>query len=241
MRRRSTRRDQSRIDALLYATREAPAVWIALLAGGSGCLLADRRRFGPLGAVCAALMVAPGVLFLAFPEARLLPPILCGALLASLRGLSRLDPPSSRKSVRRPMLLSALLLAIFVPAGDSAARDYFAYYRTLDQSLVDAAAAVERQPGDGQVVVRADVRGWPIGWWFEGLTTARIAVGSDARWLAFPDERAAAALASEFFDQRLTGRRARALARRTGVLAARRAGAGDGSAGVAGWPSRSRR
>jgi hypothetical protein len=207
----------SRIDALLYATREAPAVWAAVLAGGAASLLADRRRLGPLGVVCAALMVVPGALFLAFPEARLLPPVLCGGLLALLRGLSRIRPRWNPRSIGLPMLISALLLAILAPAGDIAARDYFAYYRTLDRSLVDAAAAVERQPGDGRVVVRADVRGWPIGWWLEGLTTAPIVVGSDARWLGFPDEQAAATLASEFFDRRLTGDELRALAKRTGV------------------------
>ncbi|HEU5434372.1 MAG TPA: hypothetical protein VFU81_22050, partial [Thermomicrobiales bacterium] len=201
----------------LYATREAPVVWMAVLVGGIVSLLAAWKRFDALDAVCAALIVVPGVLFLAFPEARLMPPILSGGMLASLHGLARLDSRWSPPRIGAQMLASALMLAIVVPAGDVVARQYFAYYRTLDRSLVDAAAVVQRQDGDGQVAVRADVRGWPIGWWLEGLTTARIAAGSDARWLGFPEERAAAALAGEFFDRRLTGEQLRALSQQTGV------------------------
>ncbi len=205
-----------RLDAFVYATREATPVWIAVICGGVAALLLSGRRLGALGAACAALIGVPGVLFLVYPEARLLPPILCGALLAALSGVERLR--WKRPSAITPsMLLSALLLAILVPAGDLMARQYFGYYRTLDQSLVDAAAAIQQIHPASIVAVRADLRGWPIGWWLEGLTSARIAVGSEARWLGFPGERASAMLASDFFDRRLSGDELRALSSRTGV------------------------
>jgi hypothetical protein len=207
-----------RIDAFAYATREATAVWVAILAGGVVSLVAVRHCRGPLSNLCAALIVVPGVLFVLVPEARLLPPMLVGGTLALLDGLSRLPRLWNRHRLVAPRTLAAaLLLAIVVPAGDVVARDYFAYYRTLDSSLAAAAAAVQREADGGRVAVRADVRGWPIGWWLEGLTTARIVVGSDARWLGFPGERTAATTAGDFFDQRLSGDALRALARRTGV------------------------
>src|SRR5581483_10277897 len=205
-----------RLDAFVYATREATAVWIVVLCGGVATLLLTGRRLNALETACAALVAVPGALFLVAPEARLLPPVLCGGLLAALSGVARLRWKWPRV-IAPSTLASALLLAILVPAGDLMARQYFGYYRLLDQSMVDAAAAIQQSQPDGVVVVRADLRGWPIGWWLEGLTTARIAVGSDSRWLGFPAERASAALASGFFDRRLSGDELRALASRTGV------------------------
>lgn len=121
---------------------------------------------------------------------------------------------------RRPVLAMVIAFAIplllIVPA-DRAAGGYFTYYRTLDGSLLSAAAAVEEAAPEGTVAVRRDWRNWPIGWWFEGLTTAPIAVGSDPRWLGFPDEVARAALVDRFFTDRLETGQLRDLANETGV------------------------
>ena len=75
----------------------------------------------------------------------------------------------------------------------------------------------EAKADGGVVVVRHDRRGWPIGWWFEGLTEARIAVGSDERWLGFPAERERARLAARFFDAPLSGTELATMARQSDV------------------------
>jgi hypothetical protein len=49
-----------------------------------------------------------------------------------------------------------------------------------------------------------DRRGWPIGWWFEALQERPVIVGSDTRWLAFPEERANADAAAALFDGSLS-------------------------------------
>ncbi len=121
-------------------------------------------------------------------------------------------------------LARALVVAVAVALptvvwarADGYAGEFFRYYRVVDRGLLAAAAAVEGGDAEGLVVVRHDRRGWPLGWWFEGLTEAPIVVGSDPRWLGFPAERAGAALAGRFFDQPLTGAEVEALARETGV------------------------
>ena len=62
-----------------------------------------------------------------------------------------------------------------------------------------------------------DRRGWPAGWWFEGLTAADIAVGSRTKWLAFPEERERALMADRFFAAGITSAEVRALAEETGT------------------------
>lgn len=116
-----------------------------------------------------------------------------------------------------PLLVALVIPVLLVIPADRAASDYFAYYRTLDGPLLGAAAAVEAANPEGIVAVRRDWRNWPIGWWFEGLTTAEIAVGSDPRWLGFPDEVRRAELVDRFFTARLDADQLRDLANETGV------------------------
>jgi hypothetical protein len=65
--------------------------------------------------------------------------------------------------------------------------------------------------------VLQDRRGWPIGWWFEGLTDASIVVGSEPEWLGFPHERELAATADAVMSSTLSPQDAAALARQENI------------------------
>lgn len=205
------------VDAFRYGTRESPWLWAAILGGGVLSLVATARRRSTTWQVAVALTVTCLPLFAATAQVRLLPPLLTGATLGVGLGLRAL-----RERSRTPWGMLATVSAVALPivlwpSADAAAVDYYRYYRVADASLVRAAAAVDALDPTGLVVVRHDRRGWPLGWWFEGLTDARIAVGSDPRWLGFPAERDRAALAGRFFDAPLTGARLTELAADTGV------------------------
>ncbi|MBA3416693.1 MAG: hypothetical protein H0U10_15850 [Chloroflexia bacterium] len=108
-----------------------------------------------------------------------------------------------------------LVAALLVLPGDLATRDYLDFYRVLDPSLLAAAARVEA--AGEPVAVRADRRGWPLGWWLEGLTEVPVAVGSDGRWLGIPRERTRAVAVAALFDGTLEPTEVRARAERLGV------------------------
>lgn len=206
--------------AFQYATREAVWLWLVILAAGvaSLALTAATRRREPVWQVAVALIGGAGAPFLLTGEVRLLPPVLTGASLGLGLGWLWLAGRLRGRRLQPLPLIAALVLPalLWLPA-DTAASAYFAYYRTLDAPLLGAAAAIDAANPEGLVAVRQDWRNWPVGWWLEGLTTARIAVGSDPRWLGFPAEQDQAALVDRFFRQRLDQSQLRALAADTGV------------------------
>ena len=188
--------------ALRYALREAPWLWVAVVVAAAVFLvLTPERRREPTWQVAAALLGASLPLLIVTGETRLVPPLLVGAclglglLLDDLWTLGR----DAVWGGLAPTLAVALPLLLW-PQTDAVAADAYDFYREADRSLLDAAAAVDAHPGDGLVVVRTSAAGWPTGWWFEGLTDERIAVGSEEKWLAFPEERANARLAARLFD-----------------------------------------
>ena len=205
--------------AFQYGTREALWPWVAILVTGAVSLAvtAATGRREPVWQVAVALVAGSGVLFLLTGEVRLLPPVLTGAVLGLGFGWRRLSDRLPGRLGPLPVVGALVLAALLWLPADGAATAYFAYYRTLDGPMLGAAAAIETAAPEGIVVVRQDWRNWPVGWWFEGLTTARIAVGSDPRWLGFPTERDQAAVADRFFRQRLDSDQLRALAAETGV------------------------
>lgn len=206
-------------DALRHAIAEAPWLWLGvLIAGVAYTVLTVRRRGRALWKVQAALILASGSLFLVTAEQRLLPPLLIGSALGAGTALDAFAT-CVRGTVLAgvPAMLGACLILLSWSRADARAAQAFDFYRVVDASLLRAAAYVD-QHHDGQlVVVRHDAHGWPVGWWFEGLTSARIAVGSNPAWLAFPEERAHARLAARFFDHRQTSAEAAGLARQAGV------------------------
>lgn len=195
--------------AWAYATREATAAWTLVTAAGAAALWRGRSRpsAGWLLAAALLLVAAPATLLSAEP--RLVPAVSIAAALGIAATVGRPD-----RLTGAAMAAVALFLAV---VGDRAAGSYAAFYRVLDRSMLAAVEAVAAANPEGLVAVRADRRGWPVGWWYEGLTEERIAVGSDPRWLGFPGERERAAMAADLFAPGTTGADLRRRAAAAGV------------------------
>lgn len=183
--------------AWLYGMREAPLLWLLLVVAAVPLVLLCRSRENrPIAALAAALTIVGGGTFALWQQPRLLPPLLVGSLLAGGMAVARLDQNGRPRWVAATAVLAvAGWLGV---AGDRLAAEYVAFYRVLDASLVEAAGSVERL--GLPVAVRADRRNWPLGWWVQGLTDTRAIVGSDPRWLGFPEERSQAAAVEALFD-----------------------------------------
>jgi hypothetical protein len=205
------------LEAWTYATRENAAVWTVALVIGGMSLWSRRHRAHPAWLAAVSLLAVFVPAMLAFAEPRLATPILIGIGLALLLLVER----SRSRGPAGALVIAALVIVI---AGHRTAGEYARFYMVLDRSTLAAAAAVESASPVGIVAVRADRRGWPVGWWFEGLTTAPIAVGSDPRWLGYPDERAAAAMVADLFASGATPweLRARADRHRVDLLVSRK-------------------
>ncbi len=189
------------VEAFRYGTRESPLAWMSIVAGGVVGLVATARdRRQPLWQIAAAMIGLMLPLFLVAAEVRLLLPALTAGTLGLAYGWQWLMETVTGP-IRRVAQIAPLLLLLLWPGADRAAGDYYRFYRVVDRSLIDTAATLDRQTDAGLAVVRHDRRGWPIGWWFEGLTGKRVAVGADLRWLGFPSERRQATLTASFFDK----------------------------------------
>ncbi len=188
-----------------YATRESPAFWIFLLAVAIFSLAASwRGRANRSWLVPAGLMLPAGLLMMTLGQPRIAPPILIGASLAATFGVSQ---ASRRVPAMRNVLAIAVLavsLALLMQA-DRATTTFASFYQVVDDSLLQAATAIEEDGGTGAIAVRPDRRGWPIGWWFEALQENPVLTGSDPQWLAFPDERERSSRAAALFDGSLGG------------------------------------
>lgn len=187
-------------DAWFYATREAPLAWLALLVAACASLGVLWRSRATLAWLSAASLILPaGCLFLLSGQPRLVPPVLIGSAIAV--GLGAKDALSRQNQIRPLLLLAVTAVAItLLISADRATGNFAEFYRVVDQPLIDAATAIERDGGDGAVVVRKDRRGWPVGWWFEALLTQPVIVGSDPQWLGFPSEQEHARQADALFD-----------------------------------------
>lgn len=190
-------------DAWVYATRESPWLWAAIVVGGilSSSLIVMRNwpavtlahGFNPpsLAVVVGFALVGPGtVLLVASGQPRLAPPVLLGG--AILAGFTCSTTTRAWTNARLPVL-SAWCLAIFWLAGITTGlvREFGHFYQVLDASLVTAAQRIPSS-STGAVAVAPDRRGWPVGWWIEALRETPVFTGSNPQWLAFPEERARA-------------------------------------------------
>lgn len=195
---------QPAISAWLYGTREAPFLWAALAALAFAAMLVQSRRPVSIAWLLgASMLLTVGSAFLAFGQARLIPPLLVGiALLLAIAGQAiSARFPGAATTLFTLFLLASLFLAWHaIPA----VTGFAAFYRVLDQSTLNAAHAIATSKESGGIAVRRDQRGWPIGWWIEALQDRPVLTDSDAAWLAFPDERERAARAAALFDGSLT-------------------------------------
>jgi hypothetical protein len=187
-------------DAWSYATREAPLIWLALLGVAFLSLALLGRSRATLAWLSAAVLILPaGCLFLLSGQPRLLPPVLIGTAVAI--GLGAKTSLSRHNQVRQLPVLAVIAVAFtLLMSADRATVGFAEFYRVVDQSLIEAAAAIERDGSAGIIAVRMDRRGWPVGWWFEALLTQPVIVGSDPQWLGYPSEREHARQAANLFD-----------------------------------------
>ncbi|MFM9106675.1 MAG: hypothetical protein ACKOWF_08250 [Chloroflexota bacterium] len=210
-------------EAWRYSTREGAILWALVVLAGAASLAATIRGGRPATFAAAGLMAAGGAGFLATAEPRMTPMLLAGALLACVAGLSRIPPlaPARAIAARAAVAIPVALLAV---RGDQEATAFVRFYRVLDTSTIAAAGAIDAAGGSGAAAIREDRRGWPLGWWYEGLTRRDVLVGSDPRWLGFPGEREQAAAVAALFDGTLPPAelRRRAGAAGVGVLACRK-------------------
>ena len=187
-------------EAWVYATREAPGLWAAILCGGvlsaATLVFRDRRRIGlqqsapripDAVAVGLALALPSAILFIASGQPRLAPPLLMGgailftcALRFACQGLACTLPP---------ILAGWIVVTIWSARSTTTiAHEFASFYQVLDASTIAATRSIPVTQ-DGALAVAADRRGWPVGWWVEALQEQPVYTGSDPQWLAFPDER----------------------------------------------------
>lgn len=191
----------------------------AVSVGGLAYLvIAIRRRQEAAWKVAAGLCAVSLVALAATGEPRLIPLFIGGTTLAAGLALQRIwELTRDRSWGGVALAVPVVALAVAWPFADARAAEQYRFYAVADEPLQVAAAWIQEHHGDGLVVTRHDRFGWPVGWWFEGLTDADIAVGSNVKWLGFPDERERALLAERFFEQGMSGHAVTELAAETGV------------------------
>jgi hypothetical protein len=195
---------RSPIVAWQYATRESPFLWLVLLVLAIVSLIACwHERSDPAWLMAAGLILPSTVLLLAYGQPRLAPPLLIGTAIAVCLGGRRLAGRWRGTTLIVAAAAIAIPILLLLPA-DRVTATYADFYHVVDASFVRAAAAIANDGGSGGVAVRQDHRGWPIGWWLEALQTKPVLVGSDAKWLGFPDERRRAEEAARLFDGSIT-------------------------------------
>lgn len=204
--------------ALRYAIVDAPWLWIPILSTGIAyALFAPRVRGRPAARVAAALLLA-SMVFLVTNESRILPLLIIGATVSTGLALDELrSHAAGTRWAALPVAAAVAFIVVLFPMADARAASLYSYYRTADRSLMNATAWIDAHRVEGSVAVRQDGRGWPLGWWFEGLTRADIVVGSNLQWLAFPREHERSALANRLFDDRLSADDVRSAASAAGV------------------------
>jgi hypothetical protein len=191
---------RSAVDAWQYVTREGTMIWTALLLVAVVSLAASWRWRGEVAWLLSASLIVPAGLLLMFTgQPRLAPPLLVGTVVAAALGARRIAATGVVATIGTTLIAVEAAFALGV-AADRAAAHFASFYQVTDPSLVAAADAIAADGLSGAVAVRQDRRGWPIGWWFEALLERPVLVGSDRRWLAFPEEWDAAAQTAALFD-----------------------------------------
>ncbi len=206
-------------DAIGISIREARWIWWPVFVVGTLAFpLLYRRRGNAAWQVGGAMTAVAIVLFLVTKEPRLLPPLVVGTAIGVGLGLEQLWRWTWQQAWGAiPLILAALIPMLLWPYADARAAELVQYYRVMDPSMRAAIRFVDDTNPTGTVVVHKSQKGWPVGWWFEGLTDEKIAVGSDERWLGFAGERDNARLAAHLFDAKTTPQDAVKAARRRGV------------------------
>lgn len=207
-------------DSVEYGFRDVVPLWGALWLLAAITLaarLVRRSEPSPLVLAVAALFFTASAAFVISGEARLLAGVAVSAPLAV--AMLGADLAVRLRSVTASAALAAApasLLVALLPSLDAVVEEDIAYYRMLDSHYLDAVEWSNANPPDGAIAIASDRRDWPVGWWWRGLSDAPVLVGSNARWLAFEDEREEARLVATLL-RTLDGPAAAALAREHGI------------------------
>ena len=206
-------------DAIGISIREADWLWWPIfIVGAVAFPILYRRRANAAWQVGAALTAVSIALFLVTKEPRLLPPLIVGTAIGvglALEAIWRMTWRRAWGAV--PLVLAAAIPILLWPYADARAAELVQYYRVMDPSMRAAVRFVDQADPAGSVVIHQSRQGWPVGWWFEGLTDSTIKVGSDERWLGFSEERENARIAARLFDPKTTPADAVDFARRRSV------------------------
>lgn len=184
--------------ALHHGFREGIPFWSGLLGAGLVAVAASARP-SPTWIVAVATGSVGLSGLLATSEPRLLPWLVLGSTVGLGLGLAALRPRLARPARLAVDGTVALFALALLGTAEAASRAERTSGRVLDGSYVAAARWVDGHAPSGLVAVNASAAGHPVGLWFSGLTRARVLVGSDPQWLAFPRQRASAALVADLF------------------------------------------
>ncbi len=181
--------------SLLYAFRNLRWFWLVLLFSTFAflCLSWPKHR-SPEWIAAVSLGASPVAAFLLTGEPRLIPLLLVAAAITATWMVQQvLTGPRSVPSAS--LAVPALALILLVAPGMRRQNEAFAvYYEVLNPSLLESIRWVDEHHTSQRVAVASIREGWPVGWWYGGLTSARIAVQSDEKWIAFPAELSDSAL-----------------------------------------------
>ena len=206
--------------ALRYAFPTVRWLWWLLGAAGVFGLLAT-WKLAPLRRewrVAVSLVLVSVIAFPLTGEARLLPPLVLGLGIGIAIAVGSAGRDGDRlmwSSLGTAVL--AGVLAVAWPSTDQKAQIAFDYYHVLTPSLVRTAAFLDEYPEKGEAAIRTDIRGWPVGWWFRGLSNRPVLVGSDSQWLGFPRERVQAQAVDSIFSETSSPDAVRQIALSAGV------------------------
>jgi hypothetical protein len=204
---------------LVYGFGEPSTLYVALFVfAGAYLLLSSPYEGRPLWLTGTALFTLFGLAFLVTDQVRLFPLMLEGAVLGAAMALEelrrRFNSATARLAIAGVLVLG---LGSLVHSTHDLNPQISSYYAVADGNLESASMWLDAHPSRGAVAVASTGSGWPIGWWFEGLTDRRILVGSDAEWLGFPEEKAHATIVQRLVDQSSSSADAAAVARREGI------------------------
>lgn len=210
----------SRLDALLSAVREAPYPWAILAMTGVAVLF---FRFWPdhvasTIAVGWSWATASFGLFVVTGEPRALMVTQMGLMLLALAGFGAsheyLRPSSSARHststfgvLRHRLLLVGgfAVVAALVAGGLGLYSTATDWYRVVDDAEITALDRLAGASEPGDIVVAATGHhGNPVGWWIEGYAERSAFTAVDTNFLAFPDEREQAVIATSFFEDGYT-------------------------------------
>jgi hypothetical protein len=225
--------DTSRIDSLAKAVREAPVPWVLVTLAAIAVLFKRRRPPDVAATVASAVSWAFAGMgfFLVTAEPRALMVVQVGVVMSafvtiaeefgSMRArLGASEGPSKSRVVGYRLLLISLVSLFFalVVSGIAAYWTSVQWYRLVNVAELESLDRLRAiSTPDDLVMASRGRHSMPVGWWTQGYAERPSYSGHDPAYLAFPDERAQAELANEFFSGELSDEAALSVLDMTGA------------------------